>query len=272
MLPSSVLGQSVLVALVCLVGAASAGCRAGEPPTRSRAEALSASARSVPTVAPAPAPPPPPSPPSLPPPPENAVVETLAVGSDVPASLVRSADGSAPRVVFLPGLCSNANAYLQSFPEAARRAGGTVALEGDQPCMPGFRSFSWDATKLHARIEAATRAAGVASSAPLTLVGYSQGAALAEQLVQRYPERYARIVLIGAPTEPSAAKLAPARAVVTMSCSRDVPARMKEASRRLARAGVPSTYVEMPGCTHGNIAEGERVFDEAFAWLDGNAR
>jgi hypothetical protein len=24
----------------------------------------------------------------------------------------------------------------------------------------------------------------------------------------------------------------------------------------------------MPGCTHGNIAEGERIFGAAFDWLD----
>jgi hypothetical protein len=28
----------------------------------------------------------------------------------------------------------------------------------------------------------------------------------------------------------------------------------------------------MPGCTHGNIADGERVFGEAFDWLAANAR
>jgi predicted esterase len=106
----------------------------------------------------------------------------------------------------------------------------------------------------------------------LTLVGYSQGAALAEQLVQRWPSRYARIVLIGAPTDPSATKLAEARAVVTMSCARDVPGKMKEATKRFVRAGIPSTYVEMPGCTHGNITDGDRTFDAAFTFLRENAR
>ena len=215
-----------------------------------------------------------PSPP--PPPPPPATVDSLAVPNDVPASIVRSlsSPSSPPTTVFLPGLCSNANAYLQAFPEAARRQGGVVAIEGDQPCVPGFRSFSWDAAKLHARIEAATTAAGLTAipREGLTLVGYSQGAALAEQLVQRWPSRYARIVLIGAPTEPSEKKLAEARAVVTMSCSRDVPWKMKEGARRLVRAGVPSTYLEMPNCTHGNITEGDATFDAAFTFLRENAR
>lgn len=115
--------------------------------------------------------------------------------------------------MFVPGLCSNANAYLQGFPEAARKQGGVIGIEGDVPCggNGAFRSFSWDAAKLHARIE---KALGV-----------------------------------------------------MISCARDVPARMRDASKRLARTGVPSTYVEMPGCTHGNLAEGDRVFDEAFDFL-----
>jgi pimeloyl-ACP methyl ester carboxylesterase len=201
-----------------------------------------------------------------------ASVERLEVPGDVTASMVR-AKGT-PHIVFLPGLCSNANAYLQNFPEAAKKHGGAVAIEGDQPCVPGFRSFSWDAAKQHARIDAALAAAGVREDDRdgLTLVGYSQGAAIGEQLVQRWPNRYVRVVLIGAPTEPSAQKLRTARSLVTMSCSRDVPARMRAAATRTSSIGVPSKYLEMPGCTHGNIADGERVFDDAFDFLSANER
>jgi pimeloyl-ACP methyl ester carboxylesterase len=150
-----------------------------------------------------------------------------------------------------------------------------VAIEGDQPCgTAGFRTFSWDAARQHARVEAALAAAGLSeiTREGITLVGYSQGAALAEQMVQRWPGRYARIVLIGAPTDPSPRNLARARAVVTISCERDVPARMKQAATATSRAGVPATYFEMPGCTHGNVAEGERVFDATFDWLRTNQR
>jgi pimeloyl-ACP methyl ester carboxylesterase len=239
-------------------------------------EARATGTQPAPHVSPVPVPVPVPDlpapPPPVTPPPPPATVESLAIPDDTPASIVRTS--SPPTTVFLPGLCSNASAYLQAFPEAARRQGGIVALEGDQPCVPGFRSFSWDAAKLHARIEAATTAAGLTTipSEGLTLVGYSQGAALAEQLVQRWPSRYTRIVLIGAPTDPSEKKLATARAVVTMSCSRDVPWKMKEGTRRLVRAGVPSTYLEMPNCTHGNITEGDATFDAAFTFLHNNTR
>ena len=184
--------------------------------------------------------------------------------------------GEAPRIVFMPGVCSNAYAYLLSFPEAARAHGGIVAIDGDQPCGAagsGFRSFSWDPVRQDARLQAALAAAGVSSGPPggLTLVGYSAGAGIGELMVQRWPKRYARVVLIGAPSDPSPQRLAQAHGVVTMSCSRDVPGRMREAARRIAATGVPATYLEMPGCTHGNIADGERVFETAFDWLTEHA-
>jgi hypothetical protein len=46
---------------------------------------------------------------------------------------------------------------------------------------------------------------------------------------------------------------------------------MRDAARRVSAAGVPATYLEMPGCTHGNIADGEHVFDTAFDWLTEHA-
>lgn len=205
-----------------------------------------------------------------------ATVERLLVPGDLAASVVRSRDGAPPTAVFLPGVCSNASAYLHTFPEAARLHGGVLGIEGDQRCggRDDFRTFSWDAARLHARIEAALAAAGVAEipREGVTVVGYSQGAALAEQLVQRWPARYTRIVLIGAPSDPAPRSFARTRALVTMSCDRDVPSRMKRAAQATARAGTPATYFEMPGCTHGNVTDGERIFDAVFDWLGRNER
>lgn len=239
------------------------GCR--RPPERASAPPPPAEAAPATSAVASAAPPPEPEPPP------PATVERFDVPGDREASIVRAVDGRAPRTVFVPGVCSNANAYLQGFPEAARRQGGVVGIEGDAPCggNPAFRTFSWDAAKLNARIERALAAAGALPipDEGITLVGYSQGAALGEQLAARWPDRYRRLVVIGAPTDPSPASFARARGVVMMSCARDVPARMRDASKKLARTGVPSTYVEMPGCTHGNLGDGERVFDEAFDFL-----
>lgn len=248
---------------VLLLLLALAGChRPADPPPKPISQAP------APVETPSP-PPPVPDPPAPPPPP--AVVERFDVKGDLPASIVRALDNGDPKTVFVAGLCSNANAYLQSFPESARKHGGAIAVEGDQRCSDDgvFRSYSWDAMKLNARIEKALAAAGVDPfpAEGVTLVGYSQGAALGEQLASRFPGRYPRLVVIGAPTDPNAANFARTKGVVTMSCSLDVPARMRDASKRIAKAGVPSTYVEMPKCHHGHVTDGERVFDEAFSFL-----
>jgi predicted esterase len=220
-----------------------------------------------PVVASAPAPPPEP-----PPPPPH--VEPLPVPADLPASIVRTAPGAPPRVVFLPGVCSNAAAYLAGFPQAAAGAGGVVAIDGDQTCpgAAGFRTFTFNVEKQHRRIDAALTASGVTQPAEgLTVIGYSQGAAILEHLAAKYPERYARIVIISPPSDPMPGQYKASRAVVTMSCSRDVPARMKAAAKAVAALGVPSTYIEMPGCTHGNLADAEATFTQTFAWLDEHA-
>lgn len=215
---------------------------------------------------------------AVPAPPPPARVEKLLVPGDMAASIVRppAEVRTPPLTVFLAGICSNARAYLHTFPEAARKAGGAVAIEGDQPCgaSSDYHSYSWDAQKQHLRVEAALAAAGVTEipKEGITLIGYSQGAALAEQMVQRWPKRYARLVLIGAPTDPAPKILARARAVVTMSCDRDVPARMRLAAAGTTKIGTPATYFEMPGCTHGNVTDGERIFDATFDFFRTNER
>jgi pimeloyl-ACP methyl ester carboxylesterase len=199
-------------------------------------------------------------------------VESLPVPGDVPASIVRSADGKPPRIVFLPGICSNAGAYLWGFAETARARGGAVAIDGDGSCggSKDFHSISSDPAHEGPRIDAALAAAGVASpaTADVVLVGYSLGATLIENLVKASPARWRRVVLIGSPRDPRLDRLRGAGAVATMSCSLDVPGRMKGAVRMLTAASIPAAYFEMPACTHGTLADGDRVFGQVFDWLD----
>jgi predicted esterase len=149
-----------------------------------------------------------------------------------------------------------------------------VAIDGDQPCpgTAGFHTFTFNVEKQHRRIEAALTASGVTPPAEgLTIIGYSQGAAILEHLAAKYPSRYARIVIISPPSAPLPSQYKASRAVVTMSCSRDVPARMKAAAKGIAALGIPSLYIEMPGCTHGNLADAEATFARTFAWFDEHA-
>lgn len=202
-----------------------------------------------------------------------ATVDHVSVPKDRDAVIVRGPERAIVRALFLPGICSNATAYLQTFPEVARAHGGVLAIDGDKPCgaaAAGFRSFTWSATVQRARFDAALAAAGLeAPPDGFTLVGYSAGASIGEQMVAKWPALFPRVVLIAPPDAPKVDYLLRARGVVSMSCSLDVPARMKTAAARLNAKHVPSIYLEMPKCSHGNIADGERVFGEAFDFLDG---
>lgn len=210
--------------------------------------------------------------------PKPALVEKLLVPGDRVAPIVRGSDGSVPLTVFMGGVCSNAGYYLNDFREAAKKQGGVVGIEGDQPCGPGvdaaYRTYSWDAGRQHARIEAALAAAGMKEIPPagITLVGYSQGAALAEQLAAKYPGRYSRIVLIGAPTDPAPRDFIKTRGLVTMACDRDVTARMRTAATSTNKAGVPATYFQMPNCSHGQVNDAENIFGQTFDWLSANEK
>ena len=201
-----------------------------------------------------------------------ARVETLEVQKHLPVSVVSSTDGKPPRILFFPGICSNAGAYLHGFTEAAATHGGVIAIDGDRPCgaSKDFHSISSDPVREEPRIEAALDAAGVPVSArsEMVHVGYSLGATLLENLVKKSPERYRHIVLIGSPKDPRKDRLEKATTVATMSCSLDVPHRMKGAVTMLTKANVRAAYFEMPGCTHGNLADGDAVFGKVFTWID----
>jgi pimeloyl-ACP methyl ester carboxylesterase len=95
------------------------------------------------------------------------------------------------------------------------------------------------------------------------------GATLLENLVKKRPERYRHVVLIGSPKDPRKDRLEKATTVATMSCSLDVPHRMKAAATMLKNAQVRAAYFEMPGCTHGNLADGDAVFGKVFSWVAG---
>ncbi|MDI1436040.1 alpha/beta hydrolase [Polyangium sorediatum] len=199
-------------------------------------------------------------------------VYTLNIPDDLPGFAVPGPNGAKPKMLFLHGMCSAGVGDVQAFQFTASEHGGILAVRGDTPCNGGgvLRKHSLDLDKLDARIRAAFEVSG-GEAKDLVLVGHSQGAYLGERLAEQWPERYSRLILIGAPTEPSAARLRHVRGAVMVSGQYDVTTRMKQAAAELQAAGIPSTYLEMPGAKHGQMGDAERVFGQAFAWLEKNA-
>lgn len=197
----------------------------------------------------------------------------MPVPGDVPAFVVTGPGGAPPRMVFLHGMCGHGLGYIQSFQAAAREHGGVLALQGDISCGGEgvFRKYSFALEPTDARIREALAAVG-GEARDLTLIGYSQGAYVAERLAARWPDRYARVVLLGAPTTPLLSRLRDVRGAVMISGEFDAKYRMKDGARTLAAAGIPATYLEMPDAHHGQMTEAERIMDEALDWLDANSR
>jgi pimeloyl-ACP methyl ester carboxylesterase len=201
-------------------------------------------------------------------------VLTVAVPGDLPAFVLSGRGGGCPRTVFMHGMCGHGMGYIQAFQVAGRDHGGVLGLQGDIDCGGGtFRKYTANPEKQDERIRDAYAAicGEEAQADDLVLIGYSQGAYIAERMAEQFPSRYSRVVLIAAPTTPTAARLRHVRGAVMISGEFDAKYRMKEGAQDLIAKKIPARYLEMPGAYHGQMLEGERIMREALDWLDENA-
>ncbi len=179
-------------------------------------------------------------------------VEVLA-GAEPPMFVMRGGPRGPERMVFLHGMCGHGHGYAQSFQFSAARHGTLISPQGDVPCGKGpWAAWSADLAALDRRIVDGFRALG--DQRPISdvlIIGYSQGATRAEALARRYPERYTRLISIGAPRAPSPAGLSQLRAAVMMAGERDRQDQMKSGARAFAQRGIPATYQMIPEATHG---------------------
>jgi len=244
-------------AFACACAVTSIACRGGD----------SAGISHAPEAAPAaslPAPPP------LEPP-RHARLEHVAVPGDLSAMVVRRTDERTTPMLFVHGMCVHPGGYVESFRETAADHGDLVALYGDVPCSKDgmMRRWSYDFAAIDRRVVAAFGAAGLGEPRGIVVIGYSQGADIAEKLVARWPVRYARAVLIGSPAVPSPQLLARAKAVALAAGTHDVAyAAMKTDVAALARAGIPAAFFPLPGAFHGQMGEDpEETMREALDFV-----
>lgn len=179
-------------------------------------------------------------------------------------------------IVHLHGMCGAAKDDLDAFGAAVAKEHGTIiAVTGDVPCndQPGLFQWSQDAEKLDARISAAIDAVNAARSLSLdksdvVVIGESMGAARAESLAAKKPERYGRLVLVGSPQSPSPQNLGKVKAVANVAAEKEPQGTMKNGAKALAAAGLASQFWELPGATHGEYGpDGGRVMAEAVAFV-----
>lgn len=201
-------------------------------------------------------------------------MEPLAAGVTPPMFVMRGGPHGAGKLVFLHGMCGHGLGYAQSFQFSAAKYGLLVAPQGDVSCGGPWSKWSQNSEALNARIEAAFAALG--EGGPLedvAVLGYSQGASRAVELVRKWPQRYTRLVLMGGPSIPSLRGLTSLRAAVTMAGSRDRQDLMRATASALGAAGVPATYRVIPGASHGSMGPTpEATMGEALEWLFTHSR
>ena len=210
---------------------------------------------------------------------ETEVSTTSMTGAELPTIATVSAgarrttmiagDGTSARpIVFLHDACIDPKTDLGVWGLAARNLGTVLAPEGDASCPDGSSTWTEDADQIDRRVQGAIDAGAHLDRKAVVLVGSGIGAARAELLAKRFPDRYTRVVLIGAPAAPSTSSFSRARAVATLAGDDEPLYAMKDGSRVLDRAGISSQHWTFPGAAHGQYgAEGSRMMHEAITFV-----
>jgi pimeloyl-ACP methyl ester carboxylesterase len=189
---------------------------------------------------------------------------------DPPVFIVRGKDLGAEKLVFLHGMCGHGLGYAQSFQHASARKGTLIAPQADVVCGDGpGAKWSKDVAALDARIVAAFVELGHREPiADVCVLGMSQGATRAAALAKAYPERYTRLVSMGAPTEVRAAGLGHLRAAAFMVGQRERKDLMRTSERAVARLGVPAKSFIIPDADHAGMGPTpEQTMGEVLDWL-----
>jgi pimeloyl-ACP methyl ester carboxylesterase len=178
-------------------------------------------------------------------------------------------------IVYLHGMCSDPKEDLAAWGHIAEQHGAVVTVMGDvaSPDKPGQLKWSTDAAAIDAKVDEAVkdveRARGVRlDPSGIILVGESMGAARAELLATKFPDKYTRLVLVGSPRTPSPRNLGGVKAVANLAGEKERQSMMKDGTRALESAGTPSRFWELPEATHGNYGpDGERIMNEAIGFV-----
>lgn len=178
-------------------------------------------------------------------------------------------------IVYLHGMCGDPKEDLDAWGNIAKQHGTIIAVMGDVACpdKPGRLKWSTDASAIDARIDAAVKSVSEARGLRLepsevVVIGESMGAARAELLATKFPDKYTRLVLVGSPQTPSPENLKGVKAVANLAGEKERQSMMKQGTRALEGAGTPTRFWELPEATHGNYGpEGERIMNEALGFV-----
>lgn len=210
------------------------------------------------------------------PPPRGDGISKIDVPGEARDPYVVDGNPSVRRpIVYLHGMCGDPKEDLDAWGNIAKQHGTIIAVMGDVPCpdKPGRLKWSTDASAIDARIDTVVKAVSEARGLRLepeeiVVIGESMGAARAELLATKFPDKYTRLVLVGSPQTPSPQNLKGVKAVANLAGEKERQSMMKEGTRALESAGTPTRFWELPEATHGNYGpDGERIMNEALGFV-----
>lgn len=192
-----------------------------------------------------------------------------------PIFVLRGHGVGSAKLVFLHGMCGHGLGYAQSFQQAAAQKGTLITPQADVVCGEGpGAKWSQDVAALDARITAAfTRLGHPEPITDVCVLGMSQGATRAAALARTYPQRYTRLVSMGAPTQVNVAGLQHLQAAVLMVGERERKDLMRASEQALHRIGVPATSLIIPNADHAGMGPTpEQTMSQALDWLWQNSK
>ncbi len=167
------------------------------------------------------------------------------------------------------GLPANGCPWLR---DGATEIGWLVCPEANQRLSNG--TFSWGGTvasqrEVVARAERAAQAQGADPAAANVLVGFSQGAYVALDLVHAHLGRYRGLVLIGADVTPSRQLLQDggvSRIVLAAGDLDGASGPMKRAAEQLRREGIDVRFVSLGRIGHSYATPDKEALRDAIVW------
>lgn len=193
------------------------------------------------------------------------------------APLLTGASGTAPSskpltVVYLHGIHGRAENGCPWLREGASEIGWLVCPSANEHLAND--TFSWGGTVAEqravvARAERAAQAEGADADSANVIVGFSQGAYVALDLVRARLGRYRGLVLIGADVEPVKALLEAAGVGRIVLAAGELDASfgpLQRAAARLRREGVDVRFVDLGRIGHSYQTTDKEALRDAIAW------
>jgi len=197
----------------------------------------------------------------------------LPLVADRPLRISHAGPTTRHAIIYLHGMCGDSKG-ADPWSDQATRYGTLIVVRADEPCLdrPGYK-WPKDLDAIAARIDQALKSVQDARNGLLdvehpSLIGYSQGAYRAEQLIGQFPGRYPRAILGGPPTPPSYDALKTATAVAVLGGELEEHQHMLEGTTDLIAHGLHARFFLLPRVHHGNYGpEGPRVVAQALNFV-----